>query len=186
MRRIWTILLAQWYNFIYVSERLSWLQHKEETREGKHIFRKTSQGTNAIVLAKDGEMSSYINDVETKTGGQIEEIFRNGTGLGHKQEILFSKIHVLEDFLWLSSASEGIESVKRRVCAHQNLSSSFPEPWYRHLDTIASCLNSPEIFWEPERASNMIIPSQGQTMSLMYLLLGLRSGQETTVWRRCG
>lgn len=84
--------------------KLFWLKSQEEIREGKSIFRKTSLGTNAIVPAPDGEILTYINGIEIERDGQIEEIFSSSTGLGPKQEILFSKIHALEGLLLLLPA----------------------------------------------------------------------------------
>ena len=62
--------------------KLLWLKSREEIREGKSIFRKTSLGTNAIVPGPDGEILTCINGIEMERDGQIEEIFSNSTGLG--------------------------------------------------------------------------------------------------------
>ena len=62
--------------------KLLWRKSREEIREGKSIFRKTSLGTNAIVPGPDGEILTCINGIEMERDGQIEEIFSNSTGLG--------------------------------------------------------------------------------------------------------
>lgn len=45
----------------------------EETREGKSIYRKSRQGPNAIVLATDGEILSYLSGIEMETNEQFGE-----------------------------------------------------------------------------------------------------------------
>lgn len=62
--------------------KLLQLKSREEIREGKSIFRKTSLGSNAIVPGPDGEILTCINGIEMERDGQIEEIFSNSTGLG--------------------------------------------------------------------------------------------------------
>lgn len=80
------IVLVRGYNLIYYNqitdlETLLWLFCGKDTRKGKSICRKTSQGTNAIFLAIDGKILSYISGTEAKRSGQIKETCRYDTVL---------------------------------------------------------------------------------------------------------
>lgn len=103
----------------------------EETREGKSIYRKSSQGPNIIVLATDGEILSYLSGIEMETNEQIGENLGVVLTMDPNERItslksMFEKHPLASSSYALPQRTKSPQ--KPRVCAHQNLSSSFSRP----------------------------------------------------------